>query len=73
LPVHTSRILPHVLWRRSRGFIRRGKIALMERAHLIRLKRTNDGVQHATVVEQDEVFFLPVVRVHQLAKREASA
>jgi len=45
----------------------------MERAHLIRLKRANDGVQHATVVEQDEIFFLPVVRVHKLAKREASA
>jgi hypothetical protein len=45
----------------------------MERAHLIRLKCTNDGVQHATVVEQDEVIFLPVVRVHELAKREASA
>ena len=38
----------------------------MEDAHLIRLKCANDSVQHATVMEQDEIFFLPVVRVHQL-------
>ena len=38
----------------------------MEHAHLVRLKRTNDSVQHATIMEQDEVLFLPVVRVHQL-------
>jgi hypothetical protein len=38
----------------------------MERAHLVRLKRTNDSMQHATIMEQDEVLFLPVVRVHQL-------
>ena len=37
----------------------------MERAHLIGLKRTNDSVQHATIMEQDVVLFLPVVRVHQ--------
>ena len=42
----------------------------MERAHLVRLERTNDGVQHATIVEQDEVLFLPVVRVHQLKTNE---
>jgi len=39
----------------------------MERAHLVRLKRANDSVQHTTIVEQDEVLFLPVVRIHQLA------
>jgi hypothetical protein len=38
----------------------------MERAHLVRLERTNDRVQHATVMEQDEVLFFPAVRVHQL-------
>jgi hypothetical protein len=39
----------------------------MERAHLVRLERTNDGMQHATIMEQHEVLFLPVMRVHQLA------
>ena len=39
----------------------------MERAHLIRLKCADDGVQHATVMEQDEVLFPPVVRVYQLS------
>ena len=39
----------------------------MERAHLIRLKCANDGVQHATIMEQNEVLFLPVVWVHQLS------
>jgi len=63
-----SHILPHVLHRRSRGFIQRGKVALIERAHLVRLERTNDHVQHATTMEQDEVLFFPVVRVHQLGK-----
>ena len=42
----------------------------MERADLIRLERTNDGVQHATIMEQDEVLFPPVVRVHQLKRNE---
>jgi hypothetical protein len=68
-----SRIPPHVLRRRSDRIIRRSKIALMESAHLVRLKRTNDSVQHATIMEQDEVLFLPVVRVHQLRKRNVAA
>ena len=38
----------------------------MERVHLVRLKRTNDGVQHATIVQQDKVLFLSIMRVHQL-------
>ena len=42
----------------------------MERAHLIRLKRTYNGMQHATIMEQDEVLFLPVVRIHQLGAAE---
>ena len=63
-----SRILPHVIRRRSRGFIRRRKIALMERAHLVRLERANGCVHHATIMEQDQVLFFPVVRVHQLEK-----
>ena len=45
----------------------------MERAYLVRLKRTNDSVQHATIMEQDKVLFLPVVRVHQLRKRNVAA
>ena len=65
-----SRIPPHVLRRRSDRIIRRSKIALMERAHLVRLERTNDSVQHATFMEQDEVLFPPVVRVHQLERNE---
>ena len=39
----------------------------MERPPLIWLKCANDSVQHATIVEQDEVLFLPVVWVHQLS------
>ena len=42
----------------------------MERAHLVRLERTDDSVQHATIMEQDEVLFLPIVRVHQLRKKK---
>lgn len=38
----------------------------MERAHLVRFERTHDGMQHATIMEQHEVFFLPIMRVHQL-------
>ena len=65
----TSRISPHVLRSRPHGFIRRGEVALMERAHLVRLNRANDSVQHTSIVEQDEVLFLPVVRIHQLVSR----
>ena len=66
MPSSSSRILPHILWRMSHRIIRRSKIALMEHAHLVRLKCANDSVQHATIMEQDKVLFLPVVRVHQL-------
>ena len=46
----------------------------MERADLVRLERTDDGVQQAPVVEQDEVPLLPIVRVHELcAARRTSA
>ena len=68
-----SRIPPHVLRRGSDRIIRSSKIALVEHAHLVRLERTNDGVQHAAIMEQDEVFFLPVVRVHQLNTKRSSA
>jgi len=61
-----SRITPHVLWRRSDRIDRSSKISLMERAHLVRIKRTNDGMQNATIAEQDTVLFLSIVRVHQL-------
>jgi hypothetical protein len=50
----------------SHRIIRQSKVALMESTHLIRLKYTNGSVQHTTVVEEKEIFFLPVVRVHQL-------
>jgi hypothetical protein len=40
----------------------------MERAHLIRLERTNNSVQHAPIMEQNKIPFLPIVRVHQLKK-----
>ncbi|SRR6266403_134528 len=67
MPSSSSRILPHIHRCGSHRIIRRRKIALMERAHLIRLiKRADNTVQHATVMEQDEILFLPVVRVHQL-------
>jgi hypothetical protein len=29
----------------------------MERAHLVRLERADDRVQHATIMEQDQVLF----------------
>jgi hypothetical protein len=64
-----SRILFHILRCRSYGFIRRGKVALMERAYLVRLKRANDCVKHATIMEQDQVLFFPVMRIDQLAKK----
>ena len=60
----SSRILLHSLRRRSRWFIRRSKITLIERAHLIQLECVNDGMQHA---KPDEVLFLPAVRVHRLS------
>jgi hypothetical protein len=41
----------------------------MERAYLVRLKRANDCVKHATIMEQDQVLFLPVMRIDQLAKK----
>ena len=41
----------------------------MERADLIRSERANDRMQHATIMEQDEIFLFPVVRVHQLRAR----
>ena len=66
MPSLSSRILFHILRRRSHRIIRCSKVALMERAHLIWHERTNDSVQHATIMEQDEVLFLPVVGIHQL-------
>ena len=38
----------------------------MERAYLVRLKRANDSMEHTTIMEQDKVLFLPIVRIHQL-------
>jgi len=66
----SSRIQPHILWGGSRGFNRCGKIALMERPHLVRLERSDDGVKQATIVEQDKVLFLPVVRIDQLGAED---
>ena len=68
-PFEASRIPPHVLRRGSDRIIRSSKIALMEHADLVWLERANDSVQHATIMEQDEILFLPVVRVHQLNER----
>src|SRR6266404_3050995 len=64
--VFRSRILPHVLRRGPDGRARGGQVALMERAHFVRLERADDGMEHAAIVEQDEVLLLPIVRVHQL-------
>ena len=49
--------LTHILQRRSHRFVRRSKIAL--------IKCANYSVQHATVMEQEDV--LLVVRIHQLS------
>ena len=42
------------------------QIALVERTNLIRFESPNNGVKHATVMEEDEVPFLPVVGVDHL-------
>ena len=41
----------------------------MERAHLVRFERTDDGMEHATVMEQHEILFLPVMWVDQLSRQ----
>ena len=38
----------------------------MESAHLIQLKYANASMQHAAFMEQEEILFLPVVRIHKL-------
>ena len=43
----------------------------MENADLIRPQCANGAVQHAAVMEQYEILFLPVVRVHQLNRSGA--
>lgn len=58
---------PHnVLVIRTHRVIGRREIALMESSDLVRLECAYDGVQHATVMEQDEVFLVPVVGVDEL-------
>lgn len=58
--------LEDVIFVRSCGDIGRSEVALVERADLVRLEGTDDGVQESSVVEQDEVVLLPVMRVHEL-------
>ena len=55
-----------VLRVRTDGVVRRREVALMECAHFVRLESTDDRVQHAAVVEEDEVVLVPVVGVYQL-------
>jgi len=50
----------------SCGDIGRGEVALVEGADLVRLKGTDDGMQESSVMEEDEVFLLPIVWVHKL-------
>lgn len=38
----------------------------MKHPQLVRLKRSDYGVQESSIVKQDEVAFLPVLRVDQL-------
>ena len=52
--------------------VRGSKVALVERAHLVGLERTNDRVQHAAVMEEHEVLLVPVVRIHELLLRQNS-
>ena len=47
---------------RSDGYIRGSKIALVEHTHLVRIKRPNDCMEHTTVVEKDQVIFMPFQR-----------
>ena len=53
-------ILLDVLFRRPSWGVGRGEVALVECADLVGLESTNDGVQDATVVEQDKVKLGPI-------------
>jgi hypothetical protein len=48
-----------VLIGRPNRIVRRREIALMKDSHLVLLERADDCVQHATVMEQDQVFLPP--------------
>ena len=43
----------------------RGEIALAEKPHLILGKSTDNAVQHASVVEQDQIALLPIMRIYE--------
>lgn len=58
--------LEDVILSRSCGNIGCSEVALVESPDLVRLEGTDDGVQEAPVMEQDEVVLLPVVWVHEL-------
>ena len=68
----TTRSSPllHIFSRGPRRIVRSSQVTLMESANLVRFERTNHAVQDATVVEEDEVLLLPVVRVDQLKIRK---
>ena len=55
-----------VIFVRSCGDIGRSEIALVEGADLVRLESADDGVQESSIVEEDEVVLLPIVRIHKL-------
>ena len=57
-----------VLRRRPNGLVRRSEVALVEHAQLIGRERADDRVQNATVVEENEIVLVPVVRVDELYK-----
>ncbi len=63
---NSSSPLLNILSGRTHGVIRRSEVALVERADLVRFERPDDCMEHAAVVEEDEVLLVPVVRVDEL-------
>jgi hypothetical protein len=51
------------------GDIGRSEVALVEDAHLVRLKGTDDAMQESSVMEEEEVMLLPIVGVYKLLWR----
>ncbi len=69
LPVHDitySRVLEDVLISRTSWVVRSSQIALVESAHLVGTESSNNGMQDASVMEQNHIALFPIVRVHEL-------
>lgn len=58
--------LEDVIFGWSYGDVGRREVALVEDAYLVRLKGTDDGMHDSSVMEKNEVLFLPFMGVHKL-------